>query len=568
MRRRPVIVVAGGVLALLSAGTAAAVEAASHEDPAPVETPPEAYPVESATWWLDGPVQDATDPEVGAYAFEAGFARAPARAADHLAGVVEELGDGDDPFAVLARAAQSALDSLGHNRPDPPFTHVTDAGHPAYQPDWDHDGVWGEPDDYDRDIDGVLDTAAFRYPCALPDGTVHYEVAAPSERAGECLPAGTEGVTFATGVAREIKIVNARGLVLDATVWFPGEALRRPCTEVGWTPGCTDAANIRPNLASVVFHNGLSSRQEHYSWYLMRLARAGYAVLGYDPAGQGESEGTEFDRNDSANGCSAPCMDAQDVTRWWVGDDVAFVDVGQGERRLTPLHDPAYTDEGGDNVRSPWPARLNPARMAVSGNSMGASSTVAYLDAATSGQGYDGTPVPRIAAAIPLSIPGETRITAPVPVMMMSGDMDGLPLVAPALAGQGWADDAERMYATLRETSRTAVAVVIIEGGIHTDHINQPYIGATTWGHTVTNRYAVPWLDCHVRSQRSACDALTSTMESSVEHLSRAYASQLDLDGTGPAANVCLRQPDRASLGHRPDRFAAALQGHHAGCLE
>ena len=84
----------------------------------------------------------------------------------------------------------------------------------------------------------------------------------------------------------------------------------------------------------------------------MALARAGYVVLTYDPAGQGESEGTSFDVMDD-EGTFLSGIDAQDALRWWVGDDIEPVDVGQ-QRPFTDFHDPAYLDEGGDQVRNPY----------------------------------------------------------------------------------------------------------------------------------------------------------------------------------------------------------------------
>ena len=77
---------------------------------------------------------------------------------------------GDSP----QRQVQMLIDSLAHMRPDPPYTHITDAGDPELSPDWNHDGTYGDareqtpgggPGDYDVDIDSAHDTAYFRYPC-------------------------------------------------------------------------------------------------------------------------------------------------------------------------------------------------------------------------------------------------------------------------------------------------------------------------------------------------------------------------------------------------------------------
>ncbi len=345
-----------------------------------------------------------------------------------------------------------------------------------------------------------------------------------------------------------MKVINSRGFILDATVWLPG-----------------DPAELTGPLPSVVFNNGLASRQDHYYWYAMSLAGAGYALLTHDPTGQGESEGTVADLFAEHNGCSGNCMDTQDLTRWWVGDEIRPVAAGQS-RPFPGFHDPGYTTAGGDNIVNPYLPLLDLSRVAMSGNSLGAAATVSYLNALTDGTGYDSTgrPVPALAAAVPLSIPGETRITAPVPVLTMSGDFDGLPLVGPALLGLGWADDHVRMHEALRRDTTTTnpVGVVIIEGGVHTDHVDQAFVPSTTWGLAVTAHYAVAWFDCHVRGDATACGMLSQP----IPHLSRAFATQYDPDGSGPAQNVCVQPPDQASLGQELQVLLAALGGAHAAC--
>lgn len=538
-----------GITAALVAGASVGVARAASHPAAPVPPGPEdvVAPIAGAARWLEGPAQDSTDPEVGEYAFGSGFARVPGRAAERLA----QTDPSEEGFRALA---QDAYDSLLHMKPDTPLTHSLDTGHPAYTPDWDHDGTYGEAEDYDHDVDAVPDVARFRYPCTGIDGVVSFE-----RVDGGCGPDTGDG-RLRTGMVREVRLVNSRGFVLDASIWLPGEALDGACPAVP-TMACVHPDAVRPGLPSVVFHNGLASRQDHYYWYATALAGAGYAVLTYDPAGQGESEGTMFDLMGSQGRSFAP-VDAQDAVRWWVGDDIVPIDAGQS-RPFAGFHDPAYLDAGGDQVRNPYRDDLDLARVAISGNSMGAAATVTYLNALSDGRGADGRPVPPIAAALPFSIPGETRVAAPVPVLMVSGDLDGVPLVAPALLGTGWADDHERMFATLRgQVPAQSVGVVIIEGGVHTDHVDQAYIASTTWGIAVTERYALAFLDCHARGVSSRCAQVGQTSP----HLSRSYASQYDPDGSGPATNVCLQAPDQASLGHEVPALLAALAGQHARC--
>jgi hypothetical protein len=122
--------------------------------------------------------------------------------------------------------------------------------------------------DFDADTDDFLDIAPFRLPCYTDaDGwRPHFRTTS-----GTCNTTDDPADPNALGVAREVKIINARGLVLDATLWMP--------------PAVREAAPV------IVFSNGLSSRQEHYYWFAERMAGQGYVVLTWDPAGQGESEG-------------------------------------------------------------------------------------------------------------------------------------------------------------------------------------------------------------------------------------------------------------------------------------
>lgn len=155
-------------------------------------------------------------------------------------------------------------------------------------------------------------------------------------------------------------------------------------------------------------------------------------------------------------------------------------------------------------------------------------------------------------------------MTAPVPLLMVTGDLDGIPLVAPAVLGQGWADDHERMFTTLRHqaTPQRAVGVVVLEGGIHTDHVDQAFIGSTKWGIAVTERYGLAFLDCHALGQQGRCAQLSEVSP----HLSRAFASQYDPDGSGGAASSCIQAPDQTSLGQDPGTLAGALTGTDATC--
>lgn len=142
-RARQVVAVGIGTVAVLVGSVASAVAlTGSAADSTPPEPSDVVAPIDGAARWLDGPTQDATDPDVGSYSFGSGFVQVPGRAIDRLSHT--------DPSEAGFRAlAQDAYDSLLHMRPDTPLAHSGDTGHPAYTPDWDGDGIYGEAEDYD-----------------------------------------------------------------------------------------------------------------------------------------------------------------------------------------------------------------------------------------------------------------------------------------------------------------------------------------------------------------------------------------------------------------------------------
>src|SRR5207245_10222267 len=124
---------------------------------------------------------------------EAGFVNGLQRAADRWPK------HASDPQAF----GQATTDALFHLRPDLPYDHVTDAGSPDYMPDFDHNGVFGDPGDFDHDTDDVLDTAPFLYPCPGEDGSVLYETTS-----GSCVASGTSGAVFKPGLPQERTVVD------------------------------------------------------------------------------------------------------------------------------------------------------------------------------------------------------------------------------------------------------------------------------------------------------------------------------------------------------------------------
>jgi hypothetical protein len=320
------------------------------------------------------------------------------------------------------------------------------------------------------------------------------------------------------------------------------------------------------SIPGVVFANGLASRQEHYAWFSMRMVDEGYAVLTYDPAGQGESEGTfgdtlgltDTDRADPQ--FAGAIRDLQDATRWFLGQSITRT--ASWARRLTPRAYPAA------NAPNPALGAIDAEHVAIAGNSMGAISTLGYLDylGSPGGLGADGRPLPRIVAAISLS--GARKTRAVVPLQFQTSDGDGSPaFVLPKVAGVNLGANGQGIgyelikerYDQLRATSDPSpLSLIVLEGGTHSDHVDAPYVPRTNWGNPLAADYAADFLNCYVRGISAACAGAVSARP----HLSRSYASEQDPDGAaGPSPSRCITVPDAGAIGQRPQDFLAAETG-------
>jgi len=535
---------------------------------------PSTYPVQQALMWTQNTQRSATDQSVGQYNFEAGFYGAARRAVQRYPSHYLTTG------INVPAEAQAAIDSIGHMRPDLPYDHATDAGNPALMPDWDHDGVFGDSGgfapngegDFDADTDSYQDTAYFLIPCYTPadQWQIHHLYAD-----GSCDTTNAAAQPYRIGVAREVKIVDARGLILDATLWLPAAAIGgSACPAYGsaayanraaWA-GCVAPANLSGRFPAVVFANGLASRQEHYNWLSMRLVDEGYVVLDYDPAGQGESQGTfgdtlgvtDTERADSQ--FAGAIRDLQDATRWMVGQTITKTP--SRLPRLTPRVDPAT------NVVNPTLPIIDTARVAIAGNSMGAISTLGYLDylGSPGGLGADGRPLPQIAAALSLS--GARATHAVVPIQFQTSDGDGSPVfVLPEVGGVDLGGRGEGIgyrlikqgYDDLRATKEAGpLSLIVLEGGVHTDHVDEPYVPRTNWANPLAADYAADWLNCYVKGDAAACARAVAPRP----HLSKVFASEQDPDGpAGPSPSRCIVVPTEASINQTPAQFVAAETG-------
>jgi hypothetical protein len=160
-----------------------------------------------------------------------------------------------------------------------------------------------------------------------------------------------------------------------------------------------------------------------------------------------------------------------------------------------------------------------------------------------------------------------------VPIQFQTSDYDGSPtLVAAGVGGVNLGFDGQgigynlikQRYDCLRgkpllnpQESCTGedsepLSLIVLEGGVHTDHVAVPFVPRTNWSISLASDYAADWLNCHVKRNDGACGAAVASRP----HLSRAFASEQDPDGpAGPSGSLCIQVPDRANLNQTPPDF-------------
>jgi hypothetical protein len=531
------------------------------------------YFITSFPDWLGGSQQSFQDGSAGSYSFEAGFVDGVQRIIDQV-----QAHSGDSPQQQM----QMLIDSLAHMRPDPPYTHITDAGDPMVSPDWNHDGTFGDtrsqtpgggPGDFDVDVDSVHDTAYFRYPCMnQSDGWLLHYVSS----SGTC----NGRAPYRLGVVREATVIGSRGLAIDATLWIPAEAFKRGAcpafksaayaSRAAWN-NCVRSSSFSGKRApGIIINDGLASIQQHYYWLAEKMVADGYIVVTYDPIGQGRSEGNTVDLfgltlpNRGPCQLAGSCVDVQDMMRWFTGKRI--VRIADNGTRVAPRKDPAT------NAPNPVLPILDTSRIGMTGHSMGAISTLSYEKFLAMGHGFDGRALPPIRAAVPLS--GALPTSAVVPTLFMTSDYDGSPTtIAPAVLGvelnganQGIGPHTiKKLYDALRTAKdRSPLELIVLEGGLHTDFTDQPPIFRTTWSLGMAGWYDTAWMDCYVKGVASAC----ARARTPIQHLSKAFASEQDPDGAlGPQPSWCMAVPTEAVLNMTPQEFIDAESGHpHYNC--
>ena len=382
---------------------------------------------------------------------------------------------------------------------------------------------------------------------------------------------------YRLGVVREATVIGSRGLAIDATLWIPGDAFKSGAcpafksatyaSRSTWNNCVRSSSFSRKRFPGIIINDGLASIQQHYYWLAEKMVADGYIVVTYDPIGQGRSEGNTADLmgltlpNRGPCQLAGSCVDVQDMARWFTGQSI--VRIADPGPRVAPRKNPAL------NAPNPALPILDPAHIGMTGHSMGAISTLSYERALADGRGFDGRPLPRIRAAVPMS--GALPTSTVVPTLFMTSDYDGSPttilpgVLGVELSGQGQGigyHTIKKLYDTLRATkARSPLQLIVIEGGVHTDYADQPPIFRAAWSLGIAGWYQTAWMDCYVRGDAAAC----ARAHNPIQHLSKAYASEQDPDGAaGPQPSWCMTVPTEAILSMTPQEFIDAESGHPA----
>src|SRR5207237_10461732 len=98
-------------------------------------------------------------------------------------------------------------------------------------------------------------------------------------------------------------------------------------------------------------------------------------------------------------------------------------------------------------------------------------------------------------------------------------------------------------------TGNGALALIVIESGSHGDTSNSTRFGGigtphAVWAWALSTSYAADWMACHLLQRADACESVLSPRP----HLSRAQASEYDLDGPGLQPSRCITVPDQMTL--------------------
>jgi hypothetical protein len=342
------------------------------------------------------------------------------------------------------------------------------------------------------------------------------------------------------GERRRVAFYDRQGARLSGHLWAPQET--RP------------DSGRREGLPGVVITTGsVQAPEPLYWWAAQALVEAGYAVLTYDPRGQGRSDGVtpDGDRGGNADG---------DV---FVSNQVDAVDFFRSTPAAPYAPNAEYDRDDGAPVEpyNPLHERVDRDRVGIAGHSAGAigASIVQGLEPWPTG---GDNPVGAVVAwdnlgdaddvgAGPESRSGDAveffqtvpsgDVEPRVPAMGQSGDY----FLTPTPHERPPDPDAKsRGYERWREADVSAYQLVV-RGGTHYEWSRLPTFPATSWefGNALAEHYTVAWFDRWLKTPgedgyADADDRLLADDEWA-DHLSFHYRSKRSFPGRDRQFHGC-----------------------------
>ena len=188
--------------------------------PTPADASGVVYPLTSFLDWAQSPLDNITDPALGEYALSQIVDEAATAVGQQFPGeIANAFSAGPDAGTAAVDLSEQMASELVHLRPVVADDDVTDVANPDFLPDFDHNGVYGDPGDLvamEQGAQGAQGlgspsthpaSGTFLYPCIADSGAVAYETTT-----GTCAAADTANTTYRTGLAEQETIIDARGL--------------------------------------------------------------------------------------------------------------------------------------------------------------------------------------------------------------------------------------------------------------------------------------------------------------------------------------------------------------------
>lgn len=305
------------------------------------------------------------------------------------------------------------------------------------------------------------------------------------------------------------------------------------------------APNPRPDegrLPGVVFSPGLFSFNEVNLYVAEGLAEAGYIVMTIDPQGQGDSESFSHAPDGSIDCDTDPDCGLNPLDN--VAGFESAIDVFLATPRA-PSRWARGVNGRGTLSYNPWWARLDRARLGISGHSMGAITATPLgqrdrrVDAIVS---FDNLDRPYR--------PGELT-DAHAPTLFVAVDYD-FPQPPLPIAPRSAPDPSRRLGPQRQLVAKGVDAMTIVpRASSHYEYGYQPFpasFPASRYGERTSFHFALAWFDRYVKGDRTATTRLTA----------RVYDGSVDGSSIGAGtfdAAAAAADPTNPKAGNVPYRI-------------